>query len=196
MKALERRAWRSTHQDGLFDLVLGLIMLANYVAGVSGGRYSSLVLLALTLPSAAILVVGKRLVTVPRVGLVKFGPARLARWRKSWIVLPVTILATAALVMTARNGVSWISDQHVLVSLGLGLGIFLAFGAMAFWKDFPRLYLIGAAFGGAVTATELLDTPLPLLIGGSAVLLMGLVLFIRFLHLYRLPAAGGQPQGG
>jgi hypothetical protein len=50
------------------------------------------------------------------------------------------------------------------------------------------VYLIGGVVGGCVTATEILDNPVPFLIGSLLVLTPGLVLLGRFLRRYPLPS--------
>ena len=186
LKELERKAWRSFHQDGLWDMLFGLILLTVYGGGTLGEpqRFAAW---ALLLSLGPLFTLAKKRITVPRMGFVEFGPARRSRRRKLTAVLTLAVFVTVALLLATIGGASWISDQHVLVSFGLGFGVFLSLGAMAYWMDLDRLYVIGLVFGAAITATELLDNPTPLLVAGVLVLFSGLVLLTRFLRAYPLP---------
>lgn len=186
LKDLERKAWRSFHQDGLWDVLFGLMLMTIYAGGTLE-QPQRFVAWAFLLSLGPLFTLAKKRITVPRMGFVEFGPARRAKRRKLAAVLSLVVFVTVALLLATIGGASWVTDQHVLVSFGLGLGVFLSLGAMAYWMDLDRLYAIGFVFGSAITTTELLDNPFPLCIAGLLVLISGLVLLTRFLRAYPLP---------
>ena len=92
LKELERKAFRSTYQDGLWDLTLGLIVIgmAFYTFRPDEG-YGPLnivwFVVSFTLANL-VLWAGKWFVTVPRMGQVTFGPLRKKKiepWQSFWV---------------------------------------------------------------------------------------------------------------
>ena len=81
----------------------------------------------------------------------------------------------------------WISSHRVLLRLGAGLWILFVFSVMAYWLDFVRLYLIGAAYAMAFAGAGLLDAPIVFLVAGGVVLFPGLFLLVRFIRKYPVP---------
>jgi hypothetical protein len=188
LKQLERKAWQLYHQDGLVEVFLGILLILAFLAGISGDRrFFVYVPMLLTGPA---LILAKRIITVPRMGQVKFGAERKAKLRKLRVMAVVAFALTVALLVITILGVDWIPKQRVLFGIGLGTMIALIFAAVAYWKDFPRLYAVGVVIGSAFTVTELLDSPLPLLVAGGAVLAVGLAILVAFMRKYPIPAAG------
>jgi hypothetical protein len=187
LKRLERKAWTSYHQDGLVDFFLGFLLIAGFI-GYNAGDLGRVLGPILQLSSAGFLILSKKLVTVPRMGLVEFGPERKARKRKTALIATVAVLATVALlVLTLTGNIGWIRDNHTAFSILLGVGIWLVFSFFAYMQDFQRLYTLGALFATTITLSELLDTSIPILVAGVAACISGLILFKRFLGRYPLP---------
>jgi hypothetical protein len=187
LKELERKAWRSYHQDGLWDVFLGFMLLA---LGVYALTDSSTVHLLLTLSALGVFFVGKRFITVPRMGLVEFGAERKVKKMKIAAVLTMTFLLGLALyvVVTLSSGaLEWLGEQPVLFPVGVGVMIVSVFSLMAYWLDFERLYLMGLVFAVAFTTMMLLHNPIVFFLAGAVVLVPGLFIFVRFLRRYPLP---------
>lgn len=181
---IEQRAWRSYHQDGLMDIAFGTLLLMVFVgAAVDRFHWAAIVLLLLVGPALAL---AKRWVTAPRMGSVEFGEARKARKRRVVLVLALLVAGTMLLPIVL-GGDAWIRAHFTFMSLALGVWIFAAFAAIAYWLQLPRMYVVGALFGGAFTLTELLDTPWPLLIAGVLVAGSGIVRLVGFLRRYPKP---------
>ena len=205
LKELEKKAWKSYFQDGLWDIFLGLILLAMAVndlvidIGLSKsweyGIFIGVEGLALL-----VLFVGKKFITVPRIGHVKFGPTRKAKNKKVVIILTITFLINVMLyILLATRSLppgweNWLKEN--VLPFGFGVFIILVFSLIAYFMDFNRLYIHGTLFGLAVpvdkmmekytdfTYTGLIAFSIPTTIS----LLIGLTVFIRFLRNYPLPA--------
>ena len=181
---IERRAWRSYHQDGLIDLALGVLLLFVFAGSIADHfHWVAIVLLLLVGPSLAL---AKRLLTAPRMGTVEFSAARKTRKRRVVLFIALLVAATT-LIPVFGGGEAWLRSHGTFVSFALGVWIFAAFAAMAFWLDLQRMYGVGLLFGAAFTLTELLDTPLPLLFAGTLVALSGIVRLVAFLRRYPKP---------
>ena len=191
LKQLERKAWQSFHQDGLTDVFLGLVLLSGWVSSLAGSDLLHLVLMFATL---VVFALGKRFVTVPRMGLVEFGADRKAKNRKVAALLFFVVLLGVALYIVAVTNIEvlgWRPDRGSLTTLGLSLVILVIFGGIAYWMDFPRMMLLGLAFAAAFAGSRLLDSHITFLIAGALVLGWGLALLVSFVRQYPLPRRAG-----
>ena len=201
LKELERKAWRSVVQDGLWDIYLGLLLLAMAVWALLSdvGFSESLgmaIFIGLEVLAMLVLWAGKKFITVPRRGLVKFGSKRKAKlnWVRVVLFLSVLVGAGVFLVVSAMRGnrpgwlnaafffpVAWVVNAIVVFSLG------------AYFLDFSRLYLIGLIYALPVPLDILFrqftDIDLSFIAFGApamVILIIGLVVFTRFLRVYPL----------
>ncbi|MGB7876392.1 MAG: hypothetical protein WBL25_18575, partial [Anaerolineales bacterium] len=113
LKELQRKAWRSMFQDGLWDIFLGLLLLNiaaftltdSYVANDDmqiilyiGGEFVALFLLW----------AGKRFITVPRMGTAKFGQyGKVRRSKVRLILFASTLIGVIVLLLLeglSKNG--------------------------------------------------------------------------------------------
>jgi len=186
LRQVERKAWLSYHQDGLMEIAFGLLLLFAFGGSVADQfHWVAYPLLLLVGPGLAL---AKRFVTAPRMGSVRFGPARIARKRR--VVLVIGILVGATMLVTlVGGGKAWMHEHPTFMSVALGVWVFSAFAAIAYWLQLARMYVVGLLFGGAFALTELLDTPVPLLVAGSLVALSGVVRLVGFVRHYPLPTA-------
>lgn len=206
LKEIERQAFRSTYRDGLWDMYIGAIVMAMalFMYRQEDGYTSvNIILLVLVIAIAyGLFWAGKKFITVPRMGQVRFGPARKQKKRTLAIILGAMVLVQAGVVGLTVLG--WLNPQvgarvigllagqslerlavAVLGSLFVGPSMIL----IAYFNDFPRGYYIAAMMSLAVFMMILVNRPIyPLIIGGLIVL-PGLVLFVRFLKAYPLPRA-------
>jgi hypothetical protein len=192
LKRLERTAWRSFHQDGLWDVFLGLVLLAVGISSLVGSDWLNLML---TLAALGVMASGKHFVTVPRMGAVRFGPERRAKNRKVAALLFLTVLLGVALYAAAVTNLEvlgWQANRGVLTTLAMSLVLLVIFGGIAYWLDFPRMLLLGFAFAAAFATSRLLHTPVTFLVAGGTVLFWGVALFARFVRKHPLPAEGGR----
>ena len=87
LKELERKAWRSVFQDGLWDIYLGLLLMALAIYALLSKTklpeaQQMVIYIGLMAASMLVLWAGKRFITLPRMGRVKFGPRGKTRRRK------------------------------------------------------------------------------------------------------------------
>jgi hypothetical protein len=206
LKELERKAFRSTYQDGLWDVYMGLVVvcMAFFIYRPATG-YSPknifLLLLAFVF-SYLIFWAGKKFITVPRMGQVTFGPHRKQKLRTLAIILGALILVQAVVVLITTTG--WLnagfgaklssllgenSLERILVATLGSLFVGPSMLLIAFFNDFGRGYYIGVLMALAVFLMILLNQPLYPLLIGLLIIIPGIVLFVRFLQRYPLPGA-------
>ena len=92
LSKIERAVWMRCYEDGLMEIFLGLMLLLMGSGSVfietygMSERGAILLLLVMATATFVLFYVGKRLVTFPRIGRVKFGPKGKARMKKTTIM--------------------------------------------------------------------------------------------------------------
>jgi hypothetical protein len=197
LKDLERKAFRSFYQDGIWDIYFGFCMLVLYLTSFMDVIDSKPVKYGLTMLlfvfASAFLILGKKFITVPRLGQVKFGPKRTKR---GWIMVGINLISLIVLAggiysFNQQNGLG-LEWEEMWVPIGMGVWITFITALMAYFLDFDRLYVYAVLYGGTFTTVLLLDTPIMFLITSLIILIPGLVIFFRFLSETSLPEQGGE----
>jgi hypothetical protein len=206
---IEQQSWRSHFRDGLTEISLGLLFIAFAFAQIfeQWGLPMPWNILIIALPAVLVPVVGKRVITQPRVGRVKFGPHRKTSRRRMLSLSIATTIILVTLVTLTALGIFPGRIADVLPGLGfmavVALGTIALMSIIAYILDYPRLALIGIIVGVSVMAVEILrevvGRPWHFLIGhgtaGLIMLALGLVLLIRFLREYPLISTGDSNAG-
>lgn len=197
---IEKKAYRSTFQDGLWDIFIGsLLLVLSFSALLSNiGTAEKLhmgILIMLQIIVVLAFIIGKKRITIPRMGFVKFGPARKRRITKSRIVLLVSVLAgvavflIASLIMQGNQvdrsklllfaPIAWVANSIIIFSL------------LAYYLNFARLYIYGVLFALPVPLdvaikqfTGLNLSPIAFAVPALVMLAVGTVLLVRFLNVY------------
>ena len=212
LKVIERQAWRSVFQDGLWDIYLGMLLMAmaaltllsktNIPKVGQMSMYIGLMGLAML-----VLWAGKRLITVPRMGRVKFGPEGKARKMKARVLLALSVLVGVVVfvfVVLALKG-NWSEGLplHLIIPGVWTMNMLVVFSLGAYFLDFERLYLIGVLYALPVPLDIWLDEYAGIKLGfiafavpAAIIVTMGLVVFIRFLRDYPLPTDEEPPDQG
>lgn len=183
LKQIERKAWTSYFQDGLWDIFFGLLLLTMGIQGLIYNVWFTFVI------GAAVLVVllGKKFITIPRIGKVKFGLKREVRQMKSIAVVGILVLAILIVLMLTLLGLDLPATGKGIRVAIQAVGFTVVFGLIAYFMDFRRLYAYGLFFAIGSVLSELFDDPIgPIAfsVAGSIALLIGLVLLARFLRKY------------
>ena len=156
LKEIERRAYRSIFADGIYDIQFGLIFLVFAFIGILEAIGVSRFIGYALLPIPLIIPwLGKRFITIPRMGEVEFGEKRKKRKLIILIIAAVVLFLTLPLIIM-------IISQNQMGALGWKLiAIFAAplFVLTVYTTDFPRLYIYAALlFASAAEAEFLLSS--------------------------------------
>jgi hypothetical protein len=206
LKELERLAFRRTFQDGLYDIYLGGLF-ASFAAFsftiFPGSEMESLTTLLFYLIGAglsgAFFFLGKKFITLPRIGLVNFGPKRQKRKKDLLFALAVIVFVQVLVVTLQFSHLlspavrEWLAPilgqaDNSKIMIAVFAAIFLAPGMLliAYFADIPRGYYHAIVMALAVFLMILLDQAWWMVLGGLLILLPGLVQFIQFLQRYPL----------
>lgn len=203
LKEIEKRAFLSTYQDGIWDIYFGLIVICMtffLYHPPSGYSPSNIFLmLASMLGAYGFFWAGKKWITAPRLGQVAFGDIRKRKRKKMVIVLIVLIALQAAVVGITAMG--WLdpafaaklnqfldqTDSGLLMVASIGM-LMVGSGmlVMVYFTDFGRGYYIAILMAAAVFLMILFNRPLIPVLIGTVIILPGIVLLVRFIRRYPL----------
>jgi hypothetical protein len=149
LKEAERKVFRISHNDGLWDIFLGLFFLmfviAPYLSSSLGDFWSPAVFLPFWgLVFLVIRLIRKHVVT-PRVGIVKFGHVRKTKLVKFTIVMLVVNVVALILGLVAAMNFGSVSGR--VTSIMFGLILLIGLSIAAYFLDFGRLYVYGLLVG-------------------------------------------------
>ena len=197
LREAEKKAFTSLHNDGLWDIMIGSILLIIALApGLSdrlGDFWSSFIFLPVWGVLYLVILWVRKSVVAPRLGSAQFSQRRNARLHKLTILLilvNIVALVLGSLVLVLGWTSGWLVPA--LFSLILVGGFSLA----AYWVDMNRLYVYGLLAGMAPLAGEWLyrqelaghhGYPLTFGITSGVIILVGIGMFIHMLMHNPLP---------
>lgn len=207
LKDLERRAFRSTFQDGLWDIFIGFLFTQFAVAPFLskfglGDFWTSAAFFPVYIIVLACVMVLKKYVVAPRLGMVQFSKKRKAKFKKlilmTNIILMTGIIAGVFFVDLSNLNIKWLFPATFSLILLIG------FSVAAYLLDLSRLYIYGAINALAVLVGELLyqfagashhGFPIAFGVTSSIMIIIGIVLLINFLRKYPNPAKDFKVEG-
>ncbi len=205
LREVERRVFQVGFQDGLWDILIGLLILAFALAPVLseslGDFWSSVVLFGTWPLLLGLISLVRKYVVSPRLGAVQFGPSRMRRLMRfnmaALIVLTASLLLGVGAFAFSQSALGVVLGWVPMASLGLTCLVLCS--VAAYFLDYPRLYVYGMLLVVAPLAGEWLyqvrrvpHHGIPVTFGFTAavVIAVGLVKFIQLLRAY--PASDAQ----
>jgi hypothetical protein len=206
LKELERLAYLRTYQDGLYDIYLGGLLATFAASGFMifpGSEMEPVEVLIYYLIgmglSSLVFWLGKKYITLPRIGFVIFGPRRKKRIRDLILTMAVIIMLQALAILLQfssllppdlLNQLSFIlgATDSPRLMLAIFAGIFVAPGMLliAYIVDIPHGYYHAVVLSLAVFLMILIDHALWMALGGALIILPGIFQFAQFLRRYPL----------
>ena len=190
LKELEKNTWKTSYENGLIDIAIGLICIVSAVCHIFDDiRYF---LMPLYLIPILFLMLTKKYITIPRMGLVKFNKRRK---RKSTIFIAVmTSVLIFLVILTIVLKTNYLPEGIAARIIISAIMLLICF-ANAFFLNFNRLYIYGIVITGAFNLNEYIrENPGFLAEGGYAylfaaivILITGSIYLIKFLKKYPLP---------
>jgi len=203
LRDVQMRTLRLTnYEDGLWDLMLGIVIMLLAVYPITRARLGPAWNVALFVGVLLLVVVAqlivRRQISSPRLGYVK---ARRSPALKLTLVIMASLVAlTFGLVILTLASPGWIPDRtpgtapgwsrSYLVEVIVLLVLIGLFSGMGYLFGVSRLYLYGWLLGGGNLASVIVNQGaperfnLPLALGAGVILLIGLGLLIHFTRKY------------
>jgi len=198
LKEIEKKAWTSYFQDGLIDIFIGCIVLMFALAPILsrmglGDFWSSFIFLPFWALIYSLIVVIRKYIVTPRIGVVKFGVVR-----KKKMIRFNLIIFTVFLVGFVLGLLSFIDfDIPGWIHLArFGFIVLITSSVAAYFLDYPRLFFYGILFVLSLIVGEWLwinmkvphhGFPITFGITAAIIIIVGLIVFIRLLRNNPLP---------
>lgn len=185
LREIEKKAWGTfCSKDGLYDIFIGIMLLTLAIQSfVYNIWFTSIIFI-----SILIVPLGKKYITVPRIGRVKFGPARQIKLIKMVVAIGIAVSATFVLYLIQI----YVEDPPpYLGSIWIASLVATIFGAMAYYMSYLRLFIYGLMFAVGEILWRLFGEPtgpLAMLVFGIAMIFIGVIVLVRFIRQYPVPA--------
>jgi hypothetical protein len=149
LKGLEKKAWRSAFQDGIWDIYFGWLFLGLAIApfgdtfGLPAELGSMIIVLCWNSMAVLFLILGKKFITIPRMGFVKFG-AKRKKMKKRLLAFLIfnVILAFLLLFINISGFFNMLNIGGLTEPLVVGLLLItVPLSILAYFLEFHRLYI-------------------------------------------------------
>lgn len=202
LEELEKKAWRSTLEDGIFEIYFGILHLSLTIGVVLDNLLPELLSSIITFTVIGLglifFIFGKKYISEPRIGKVKFGWKRIVRKIKTIAILTVNFfLLLIIFLISVLNPQFKLRIPASLYGLITGLLFFtLPLSFVAYFLQFTRLYYIAILTGLSFFLDEIFafflipqpfDTLLAYGLVSAIIISIGIAVFIRFLRQHPLP---------
>jgi hypothetical protein len=195
LKEIEKKAYQFTFKDGLYDMAYGLLLVLVSIAPILREMIYLGYIFFLIFPAPLIIILGKRYVTIPRIGIVKFSQKRTKSQSKILLLIAVLVPLTVLMVILTFLGMFNVTVGGYIVPVGAGLFALILLSLVAYFIDYSHFYLYGISIGLGIPVAEVLE---PLLgdlfnyvvcfgISGALIFMYGLLTFITFVQKYPIP---------
>ncbi len=197
LKVLETKAWRLTFQDGIWDIFFGLLFLGFGFSALANQIFdlgTIIILIPWNIATVLILCLGKKFLTIPRLGFVKFGNKRKKTRKFILIFTTINVAFALFLLILSYIGLSgWFQLNPLLDPLIIGfLVITFPLSIFGFFLDFYRLIFYSILAGLGFFLSELFypitgspfDIFLSFFLIGFTIVIIGLIYLIKFLQEY------------
>jgi hypothetical protein len=183
LENIEKKAWRSFFQDGLFDIFFALLFIISGIGQIYDSVFISLSILIVVGVFAA----GKHFITIPRLGIVKFGKKRIEKQMMAYVALLITFIATLVIFILSASGQFNLDINFSTILMIMFIAIF---GSLAYFLDVPMFLLYGLMFAaGEYTMRNYDDITgaMILFIFGAVLLSIGFYQMVQFMRKFPLP---------
>jgi hypothetical protein len=203
IKALEKKAFRSFFRDGIYDVFLGTILLSfglPLILSEFGWIHWKTMLVPLVISiilnvgALVFFVFGKKYITAPRLGIVRFGKTRKRKMMHVKLLLVISVLIGVVTLFLTLFKILPVGGNTGIPAAGVifGIQVLIVFGLAAYFMDFTRLYLYAFLFAVSMPVTFWLKKNASLAyptlyvfcLTAGPMLVIGWTLFIRFLRQY------------
>ena len=195
LKKVEKQTYQFTFTDGLYDVAYGSLIFFIAIAPILREILYPSYIIFLVLPASLILILGKRFITVPRIGIAKFNQKRTKSRNKIGLLIAILFPITVVLVVLTYLGVYNIKVGGYIVPIGAGLFALILLSVIAYVMDYPHFYLYAVSIGLGIPLASLLKPifgdPMHYIISfgisGTLILIYGIFTLTKFIKNYPIP---------
>lgn len=184
LERIEKKTWASYYEDGLSDIGMGIIMLAMglfIIHSYSGGFW-----LICLMGGATVSLIGKGLITYPRMGRVDLTYKFPGKRRQMFIWIFCLVIGSLFIVVPSILTI-YLQIPGTVEGLIAGIGFFVLFGSLACLPGNRHLYAYGLLMGISMVLAKSMDNSVGEIMtwaSGVLMVLIGLAMTVRFLRKY------------
>lgn len=199
LKEIEKKAYRFTFKDGIYDIAYGALLISIAIAPILREIIYLGYIVFLVLPAPLIIILGKKYITTPRIGIAKFNKNRVKTQKRimliSSILIPLTILLVILTAMGIFPGNIGTMLGGYAIPVGAGIFAIILLSVTAYLIDFPHFYIYGITIGLGIPIADILhktigqplDNLITFGITGIILLIFGIFTMLKFLQQYPIP---------
>ena len=199
LKSLEKKTYQINFQDGLYDIMFGIILIAFATAPIAREIIGLAYVLILIVPAPLFFILAKKYISLPRIGIAKFAEHRKKKLRTMLIISLITFPISIILLLLTFLGPFQIYVGDLLggYAVPIGAGLFAIFicSLTAYLVDFSHLFIYGLIIGLGIIFAELIETTIhspfnqTIIFGipGILVIFLGIYTLNQFLKKYPIP---------
>lgn len=199
LKELEKKAYRLNFKDGIYDIAWGALLISIAIAPILREIIYLGYIIFLVIPAPLIILLGKKYITLPRIGIVKFNQKRRKAQKRimliSSILVPLTILLVILTAMGIFPGNLGAMLGGYAIPVGAGVFAIVLLSVTAYLIDYPHCYIYGIIIGLGIPIADILhntigpplDNLLTFGITGIILLIFGIATLSKFLQKYPIP---------
>ena len=195
LRAEERSAYRAATDTGLWDILIASVATMFAVGPLLSTRLGDFWASAVFIPIWVVIIFGLRLVKerfiAPRIGEVRWGPARTARLKRFGVAMLVANVVALGLGALAYLATEWGYSGLWVFPISFGLIVLALFSLLAYAVSIPRFFFYGLLLAVSSLIGELLfrqglvthhGFPVIFGIAAVAIALLGLIRLGRILR--------------
>ena len=199
LNSIEKKIWFANFQDGLWDIYWGILLLGFGLSPIMEdiGIIKPLNFAFFPVFAFLILILGKKFITVPRTGMIKFGEKRKSDQKKLVILGIIAFIISIFLLFLVKSKFLGEGGKNTMSGfmppVYYAIIFTTAISIIAYFMEYKRLYIYAFLFGLSIPIAETLyffvGEPWDGLIAFSTcslpILITGISLLLRFIKSYK-----------
>jgi len=182
LEKFEKKVWQLQFRDGSWEMMFGMMLVIFAIRTITDQVYFT----GLIIVGLVVFILGKKFVTMPRLGKVKFGKKRVKRQQWTGLVFAGVLIGMMTLFVLSADGI-FLADLTYIIIVAF---LVTVFAAVAYYLDYWIFLGIGIVFGAQEIIFQVYGDPNAAYFGiaaGSLLLVAGIWQFTRFLKKYPKP---------
>ena len=195
LRQVEKQTYRFTFSDGIYDIAYGSLLIFIAIAPILREMIYLGYIFFMILPAPLIILLGKKFISIPRMGIVKFNYNRSKSKNKLMLLIAILFPLTVIIVVLTFIGMFNVKVGGYIVPVGAGLFALLLLSTIAYTLEYPHFYLYAVSIGLGIPLAELMEPivggPLDYIISfgtsGTFLCIYGIITLIKFIKKYPIP---------
>lgn len=195
LRQVEKQTYRFTFSDGIYDIAYGSLLIFIAIAPILREMIYLGYIFFMILPAPLIILLGKKFISIPRMGIVKFNYNRSKSKNKLMLLIAILFPLTVIIVVLTFIGMFNVKVGGYIVPVGAGLFALLLLSTIAYTLEYPHFYLYAVSIGLGIPLAELMEPivgePFDYIISfgtsGTFLCIYGIITLIKFIKKYPIP---------